>query len=168
MGFLPQKKIAPIAKLKPEEDAGAAWPAICIGAFVAFGGVLFGYDTGTISGILAMDYWRDLFSTGYRDIHGHLDISPAQSSTVVSILSAGTFFGALSSPLIADRIGRRWSLIVSCWVFIFGVILQVASTSLDLFVAGRFFAGFGVGLVSALSTFAQICQYFGLQLTRRV
>lgn len=25
------------------------------------------YDTGTIGGILAMKYWKDLFSTGYRD-----------------------------------------------------------------------------------------------------
>ncbi|KAH8902351.1 major facilitator superfamily transporter monosaccharide [Coniochaeta sp. PMI_546] len=153
MGLFHKKAIpvkVPIKKIKPEEEAGAAWPAICIGAFVAFGGVLFGYDTGTISGILAMDYWMNLFSTGYVNNKGHLDITPAQSSAVVSILSAGTFFGALSSPFIADRIGRRWSLIVSAWVFNLGVVLQVASTGLDLFLAGRFFAGFGVGLISAL------------------
>lgn len=136
---------------KAPTEAGASWPAIAIGAFVAFGGVLFGYDTGTISGILAMDYWRTLFSTGYRDPTGHLDVSPSQSSAIVSILSAGTFFGALSSPMMADHIGRRLALIASCWVFNLGVILQVASTSLPLFLAGRFFAGFGVGLVSALS-----------------
>jgi MFS family permease len=156
MGFFNKTKKAipvkvPIKKIKPEDEAGASWPAISIGAFVAFGGVLFGYDTGTISGIIAMPYWQTLFSTGYVDNKGHLDITPAQSSAVVSILSAGTFFGALASPFIADRIGRRWSLIVSCWVFNLGVILQVASTGLSLFLAGRFFAGFGVGLVSALS-----------------
>jgi MFS family permease len=159
MGLFGKKKAVPavpIKSLKPEDDAGAAWPAICIGAFVAFGGVLFGYDTGTISGILAMDYWQNLFSTGYRNNKGHLDITPSQSSAVVSILSAGTFFGALFSPFIADRIGRRWSLIVSCWVFNLGVILQTASTGLDLFLAGRFFAGLGVGLVSALSTFTSV------------
>jgi MFS family permease len=66
---------------------------------------------------------------------------------------AGTFFGALGAAPVADRIGRRFSLIASCWVFIFGVILQTAATSLPLFVAGRFFAGFGVGLVSALSRY---------------
>jgi len=43
-----------ISLAKPEGVAGKAWPAIVIGFFVAFGGVLFGYDTGTISGILAM------------------------------------------------------------------------------------------------------------------
>lgn len=28
---------------RPEQDAGATWPAIAMGFFVAFGGVLFGY-----------------------------------------------------------------------------------------------------------------------------
>lgn len=32
-----------IAIKKPSEEAGKAWPAIVIGFFVAFGGVLFGY-----------------------------------------------------------------------------------------------------------------------------
>ena len=38
----------------PKDQEGSARPAILMGAFVAFGGILFGYDTGTISGILAM------------------------------------------------------------------------------------------------------------------
>ncbi|KAK4234047.1 general substrate transporter [Achaetomium macrosporum] len=135
---------------KPQGEAGSTWPAIVVGAFVAFGGVLFGYDTGVISGILAMDYWRNLFSTGYRDSSGHLDVSPAQSSAIVSILSAGTFFGSLASPLLGDTIGRRWGLIASCGVFNLGVALQTAATALPLFLAGRFFAGLGVGLLSAL------------------
>ncbi|KAI2618330.1 hexose transporter [Hypomontagnella submonticulosa] len=97
-----------------------------------------------------MDYWQNLFSTGYVNTKGHLDVSPSQSSAIVSILSAGTFFGSLGSPLLADTIGRRLALIASSWVFIFGVILQTASTALPLFLAGRFFAGFGVGLISVL------------------
>ncbi|KAI4871051.1 hypothetical protein F4820DRAFT_401231 [Hypoxylon rubiginosum] len=80
--------------IREPEEAGKAWPAIVIGLFVAFGEVLFGYDTGTISGILAMDYWQTLFSTGYVNTQGHLDVSPSQSSAIVSILFAGTFFGA--------------------------------------------------------------------------
>lgn len=145
----PRAKIP--AVVRPPAEAGASWPAIAIGAFVAFGGVLFGYDTGTISGILVMPYWQKLFSTGYVNTKGHPDVSPSQSSAIVSILSAGTFFGALASPLLGDNIGRRWGLIVSCWVFNLGVIFQTAATSLPLFLAGRFFAGFGVGLISALS-----------------
>jgi MFS family permease len=40
-------------------------------------------------------------------------------------------------------------MILDCFVFCFGVVLQTAATAIPLFVAGRFFAGFGVGLLSA-------------------
>ncbi|KAH8757052.1 general substrate transporter [Hyaloscypha finlandica] len=135
---------------KPEGTPGKSWPAILIGLFVAFGGVLFGYDTGTISGILAMKYWDREFSTGYIDSDGNLNITASQSATIVSILSAGTFFGALTAAPIADAIGRRFGLISSTLIFIFGVVLQTAATAIPLFAAGRFFAGFGVGLISAM------------------
>lgn len=137
--------------VKPADEAGKAWPAIAMGFFVAFGGVLFGYDTGTISGILAMGYWQNLFSTGYVDPTGHRNITTSQESAIVSILSAGTFFGALASPFMADKIGRRLALMISTWVFNLGVVLQTAATGIPLFLAGRFFAGLGVGLISALS-----------------
>lgn len=108
------------------------------------------YDTGTISGIIVMPYWKAQFSTGYTDDKGP-NITTSQESAIVSILSAGTFFGALASPFLADYLGRRPGLIISTWVFNLGVILQTAATSIPLFLAGRFFAGFGVGLISALS-----------------
>lgn len=109
------------------------------------------YDTGTISGIMAMPYWKDLFSTGYRNASGDLDITTSQESAIVSILSAGTFFGALASPLLSDSFGRRPALMISTWVFNLGVVLQTVATAIPMFLAGRFFAGFGVGLISALS-----------------
>jgi SP family sugar:H+ symporter-like MFS transporter len=128
---------------------------ILIGMFVAFGGVLFGYDTGTIGGILAMPYWKKEFSTGYTTGDGP-NVTAAQTSEIVSILSAGTFFGALAAAPFADWLGRRWSLILSAGVvFNLGVILQTAATAIPMFVAGRFFAGFGVGLISALSKLLQ-------------
>lgn len=98
-------------------------------------------------------YWKNEFSTGYRDGNGNLALTSTQLSGIVSILSAGTFFGALMSPFLSDKIGRRIGLLLSCWVFNFGVILQTISTAIPLFLAGRFFAGLGVGLISALSKF---------------
>ncbi|KAI8940718.1 hypothetical protein NX059_001984 [Plenodomus lindquistii] len=130
----------------PPDTPGKAWPAICIGLFVAFGGVLFGYDTGTISGILAMPFWKNSFAT---TADGSLTAS--EDSLIVSILSAGTFFGALTAAPVGDILGRRWGLMFSAGiVFNAGVIMQTASTRQPLFIAGRFFAGYGVGLISAL------------------
>jgi len=153
---------------KPADVPGSALPAIVIGLFVAFGGILFGYafidmvvpclmlmfhsyDTGTIGGIIAMRKWLDMFSTGYIDpATGMLGITSSQSSLIVSILSAGTFFGALTAAPMGDWLGRRLGLFVTTIIFSFGVLLQTTSTAIPLFVAGRFFAGFGVGLISAL------------------
>jgi len=65
-------------------------------AFAAFGGILFGYDTGTISGLQQMPDWLRTFghpvpvSSTFPDGYG---ISSSQRSLTVSILSVGTFFG---------------------------------------------------------------------------
>ncbi|GIZ47883.1 hypothetical protein CKM354_001096200 [Cercospora kikuchii] len=135
-----------LAIKKPADVPGKTWPAIVIGLFVAFGGVLFGYDTGTISGILAMPYFIESFRTGDNE-----RITASEDSLIVSILSAGTFFGALTAAPVSDRLGRRWGLIFSCGiVFNLGVILQTAATAQPLLIAGRFFAGYGVGLLSAM------------------
>ena len=100
-----------------------------------------------------MPYWQRLFSTGYVDAHGNPNVTASQESAIVSILSAGTFFGALCSPFLADYLGRRLGLIVSTWVFNLGVVLHTVATAIPMFLAGRFFAGFGVGLISAQSQF---------------
>ncbi|KAF8434477.1 hexose transporter [Terfezia claveryi] len=134
---------------KPESAAGSSGPAIVIGIFVAFGGILFGYDTGTISGILAMDFWVEQFAR-HKDEHGKLYITASETSLIVSILSAGTICGALTAAPFGDFLGRRWGLIASCAVFSLGVVFQTAATATALFAAGRFIAGYGVGLVSAL------------------
>ncbi|KAF2743347.1 general substrate transporter [Sporormia fimetaria CBS 119925] len=128
---------------------------LCI--FAAFGGILFGYDSGYISGVLAMNYFKQEFggmnsacpSTDPTAYNGRL-YSTAEKSLIVSILSAGTFFGALFAGSLADWIGRRTTIIAGCAVFMAGVVMQVASTAVALLVAGRLIAGIGVGFVSAV------------------
>jgi SP family sugar:H+ symporter-like MFS transporter len=126
---------------------------IAMTAFAAFGGILFGYDTGVISGIKEMKSWLRQFGSATDDFANHTTgfaITSSTESLVVSILSAGTFFGALIAAPTADYIGRKWGIVLSCLVFSIGVAMQTASTAIPLFVAGRVFAGLGVGLVSCI------------------
>merc|ERR1712193_61675 len=62
----------------------------------------------------------------------------------------GTFFGAIIAGDVADIIGRKWTIIAGCIIYIVGVILQVANEGLGLIVAGRLVAGLGVGFESAI------------------
>lgn len=92
----------------------------------------------TISGILAMTAFRTKFTTGYIDLTDNKpNITPAQSSMVVAILSLGTFFGALAAAPFGDKLGRRISLIIAVAIFSFGVLLQTIAGQIPILVAGR-------------------------------
>ncbi|PWY90434.1 monosaccharide transporter [Aspergillus sclerotioniger CBS 115572] len=121
-------------------------------AFAAFGGIFFGYDSGYINGVMGMRYFIEEFEgLDYATTPADSFVIPSwRKSLITSILSAGTFFGALIAGDLADWFGRRTTIISGCVVFIVGVVLQTASTSLGLLVAGRLIAGFGVGFVSAI------------------
>jgi MFS family permease len=94
-------------------------------------------------------FWLKTF--GYYDsANSKYSISTANESLIVSILSAGTFFGALLAAPMADFLGRRMGIIAACAVFCAGVAMQTAAIAVPLFVVGRVFAGLGVGMVSCL------------------
>jgi SP family sugar:H+ symporter-like MFS transporter len=126
-------------------------------AFAAFAGMLFGYDSGYISSVLGMsqfklDYGHEVPRADQNSValpgspNVFIDYSTWQKSLIVSILSAGTFFGSL-----ADRFGRRTTIIAGSAIFMTGVVVQVAVSRVEAFVVGRLVAGFGVGFVSAIN-----------------
>lgn len=60
--------------------------------------------------LVSSDYWVKLFGT-HTNAAGEVYVSTGQQSLIVSLLSVGTFFGALSGAPIGDYIGRRWGLL---------------------------------------------------------
>jgi sugar porter (SP) family MFS transporter len=98
----------------------------------ALGGLLFGYDTGVISGAL-------LFIE--KDFH----LSPFQQGAVVSGLLLGAVVGALGIGRFADRFGRRTALIATAIIFTIGIAITAASPSSGVLIAGRFVLGLAVG-----------------------
>ena len=77
-------------------------------------------------------------------------IPTSRKSLITSILSAGTFFGALFGGAFAEWLGRRFTIMLACLIFSVGVAVQVGTTSVGGLVAGRLVAGLGVGGVSSV------------------
>jgi sugar porter (SP) family MFS transporter len=105
-------------------------------AFAALGGLLFGYDTGVISG--ALIFIRQSFA-----------LSVFHQEIVVSVVLVGASIGALGGGRLADRFGRRKMLIVTSLIFIVGAILCAVAVSVTTLVLGRTIVGFGIGLASS-------------------
>ncbi|KAK5266001.1 hypothetical protein LTR99_004812 [Exophiala xenobiotica] len=129
-------------------EAPVTWKAYLMCAFASFGGIFFGYDSGYINGVLGSDIF-------VRNVEGPdaTSLSSSHQSLVVSILSAGTFFGALIAGDMADMIGRKWTVIFGCLIYLIGVIIQMITgtgDALAAIVTGRLVAGIGVGFESAI------------------
>ena len=122
--------------------------AIVVSVCAAFGGFLYGYDTGTIAGILDMEYFIRTF--GHRQSDGRYILAASEQSLIVSTLSAGTFIGALLGYPSSDFYGRRLGIVLACFIFSIGVLMQTVTNQLSFFAAGRFFAGLGVGIISCV------------------
>lgn len=131
------------------------WKSFWMGMLVSMGGFVFGYDTGQISGFLGMvDFLRRF---GQRHADGTPYFSNVRSGLIVGLLSIGTLFGALIAAPIADRIGRKMSIIWWCGIFSVGIIVQIAATDKWYQVMmGRFVAGLGVGALSLLVPMYQV------------
>ncbi|KAK3065021.1 hypothetical protein LTS18_013431 [Coniosporium uncinatum] len=134
-------------------EAPMTFKAYLMCAFASFGGLFFGYDIGYINSVFGMPFFIHTF-TGkpYPPATPEADfaLSAPNTSLITSILSAGTFFGAIVAGDVADFIGRKYAILLGCALFIVGIILQTASTTVGLLSGGRFIAGLGVGFESAI------------------
>ncbi|KIN08698.1 hypothetical protein OIDMADRAFT_153275 [Oidiodendron maius Zn] len=135
-------------------EAPVTWQAYLICAFASFGGIFFGYDSGYINGVTGAKVFVQLID-GPKNPDGTVRtaLTSSHNSLVVSILSAGTFFGAIIGGDVADRIGRKWTVIIGCGIYMFGCVIQMitgAGSPLGAIVAGRLIAGIGVGFESAI------------------
>jgi MFS family permease len=100
-------------------EAPVTWKAyIC--AFASFGGIFFGYDSGYINVVTGAKVFIKLI-----DGQNATSLSSSHNSLIVSILSAGTFFGALIAGDVAERIGRKWTVIIGCGIYLFGVVIHL-------------------------------------------
>lgn len=111
---------------------------IFIFVFGALGGLLFGFDTGIISGASPL-------------IENAFHLSIAQTSFVTSSVLIGSSIGALSIGTLSDKYGRRKMLLISAILFIIGSLLSAFAVGFISMAVARIILGLAVGGASGLT-----------------
>ncbi len=106
--------------------------------FAALGGLLFGYDTGVISG--AILFIKDQFS-----------LSSGREEEVVSSVLWGAVVGAMFGGWLADRFGRRPVIIGAAATFVVGAIGTAVAPTVAWLISGRVVVGLAIGIASLIA-----------------
>lgn len=104
-------------------------------AVTLFSGGLFGYDQGVISGAL-------------HGIKATLALSDLLVEVATSWVTLGALFGALAGGELADRIGRKYTVLIAGAMFTLGALVQAFAPDTLVLVAGRLIVGTGVGVAA--------------------
>ncbi|KAI5920649.1 general substrate transporter [Camillea tinctor] len=122
-----------------EDSSPSAYLYTCIIA-TAIGGMLFGYDTGVISGVLVV-------------LGSDLDGKPLENwekELITALCAAGSLIGAIIAGLTADRFGRKAVIWFASVLFTIGALVQATSYSVVQMCIGRILVGLGVGSASMI------------------
>ncbi|KAL2563643.1 hypothetical protein GLYMA_20G246200v4 [Glycine max] len=107
-------------------------------AVASIGGLLFGYDTGVISGALL--YIKDDFP--------EVRHSNFLQETIVSMAVTGAIVGAAAGGWINDVYGRKKATLIADVIFTLGAIVMAAAPDPYILIIGRVLVGLGVGIAS--------------------
>jgi sugar porter (SP) family MFS transporter len=108
--------------------------------FGAFGGILFGYDIGVMTG--ALPFLKEDWNIDNGMIIG----------LITSSVMLGAIFGGILAGRVSDKLGRRKMILISAIIFVVGSILSgIAPHDGNYFlIISRVILGIAVGASSAL------------------
>jgi SP family galactose:H+ symporter-like MFS transporter len=106
--------------------------------FGALGGLLFGFDTGIISGASPL-------------IESNFNLGTEQTGFIVSSVLIGSSVGALSIGSLSDKFGRKRLLVLASILFLIGSGLSMFAMGFVSMIIARIILGFAVGSASALT-----------------
>lgn len=121
-----------MAKQEVKQNKGLV---IVIASIAALGGLLFGFDTGVISG--AIPFLQEYF-----------DLTESQIENITALGLIGAVVGALLTGRLTDFLGRRKVILGSAFVFATGAIWTGFAPTVPQLMISRFYLGLAIGVSS--------------------
>jgi sugar porter (SP) family MFS transporter len=106
---------------------------ICLVA--TLGGLLFGYDTGVISGAI-------------EPLTARFGLSAAMKGWVSACALVGCAAGVIIVGPVSDRLGRKLAMVLAALMFLISAIGTAVPLDIWTFVVFRFLGGVGIGIAS--------------------
>ena len=108
---------------------------LLIAIIAATGGLLFGFDTGVISGALPFlkEYWH---------------LSDASVEWITTTVLIGAVLGAITSGKLSDFLGRKKMIIVNAIIFTIGALGCALATNIEMLIIMRVIIGIAIGITS--------------------
>ncbi|KAL3418307.1 D-xylose-proton symporter (hexose transporter) [Phlyctema vagabunda] len=111
-----------------------------VALFASLGGFLFGYDQGVVSGVLTMESFGAAFPKVFADT--------GFKGWFVSTILLTAWFGSLLNGPIADRLGRKFDMMLAVVIFVIGSAVQAGAVNMVMLFVGRAIAGLAVGMLT--------------------
>ncbi|HZC36900.1 MAG TPA: sugar porter family MFS transporter [Chthoniobacterales bacterium] len=123
---------------KVSQARGSQYFVRVTAATAALGGLLFGFDTGVISG--AILFVKEAFR-----------LTPFTEELLVSAALIGAVCGCILSGKVTDSIGRKQTILATAAIFVLGSILSAFATSTGVLITGRVAIGVAIGIASYIA-----------------
>ncbi|WP_291527326.1 sugar porter family MFS transporter [Bifidobacterium sp. UBA744] len=122
----------------PAKQQGSMKYVVILALSAGMAGLLYGYDTVSISG--AIEFLRQAYG-----------LSSGMQGLVISSIMIGGVIGVGFSGFLADKIGRRKVLLIGAACFFFAALWSAFTYDPWTLIAARIVGGLGIGLASALA-----------------
>jgi sugar porter (SP) family MFS transporter len=109
-----------------------------VAAIASLGGLLFGYDTGVISGALPF-------------INKEFTLDANMQGVAAAAVLVGATLGAAFAGSLSDRFGRKHVILAVALLFVAGALGSALAPSLTMLIAGRAVVGVAIGIASMLT-----------------
>ena len=139
-GWSPSTSKTDIVPAGKDKDRGNRTFMYVLACFATIGGLLFGYDTGIVSGSMLL-------------IKPYFDLSTVWHEIIVSGTIGAAAVFALLAGFVCDFLGRKKTIMIASFIFAAGAVVMAVAPSKEVLLGGRIVVGVGIGQFVCLLAF---------------